>query len=108
MSSQTSAPALLVSLQTTVKDDQYSILCDGCDIDCQDCTFKGAIPICTEVLGHTDSRGGKATLETLELDKGYYWRATNTSKRILKCLNGEACPGGVTGCCSEGYEGPCE
>lgn len=61
-------------------------------------------------MEHTQSAGGNATVEALEIEPGY-WRATNTSKKILVCFNGDACLGGVTGAsgyCGAGYEGPCE
>lgn len=97
----------------TAGDIQYNTVCDGCDnIECENCKIKDGYsrPICSELLDHTDSRGGSARLETLVMEPGY-WRATNTSKNILECFNMNACRGGVTGSseyCLRGYGGPCE
>lgn len=98
--------------QNAVEDDRYKIVCDDCGKECKGCTIADgkSIPVCSELLGHTDSRGGVATLETLLLYPGY-WRATNTSRDILECFNKRACNGGKTGnpeYCSTGYTGPCE
>lgn len=98
--------------QTTVGDDRYDIVCQGCEIECQGCTIENnrSIPICSTVLGHTQSKGGIATLDTLVLDPGY-WRAMAKSRNILECFNKLACRGGETGnpeYCLVGYEGPCK
>ena len=87
-------------------------MCQGCDVDCQGCTVEDdtLTPVCEELPDHAQSRGGKATLETLEIDHGY-WRATTESKNILACYNEKACLGGMTGnrdYCAQGYKGPCE
>ena len=98
--------------QTAVDGDRFEIVCDGCNIECEGCTIADidTAPVCSDLLDHTDSQGGKAILETLILDPGY-WRATNTSRTILACFHKEACKGGLTGdpeYCLTGYEGPCE
>ena len=107
--------ALLLALPQIVADQsRYETVCDGfgAQENCPTCIVKDSnhIPVCTEVFDHTDSQGGKATLETLVLDAGY-WRATNKSRQIMACFNKNACNGGLTGNpdnCSTGYEGPCE
>ena len=68
--------------------------------------------ICRDQYEHSKSEGPGVTLETLEIEQGY-WRAINTSRGngILPCYNEEACEGGVTGSagyCAQGYTGPCE
>ena len=107
--------ALLVPLPQ-IQDDQsrYETVCDGCGSqeECSGCIVKdnNQTHVCTEVLDHTDSQGGTATLETLVLDPGH-WRATNSGRQIMACFNKDACGGGLTGKpdnCSTGYEGPCE
>ena len=98
--------------QTAVNGDRFEIVCDGCNIECEGCNIEDnhTAPVCTDLLDHTDSQGGIATLETLILDPGY-WRATNRSRIILACFHKEACNGGLTEdpeYCLKGYEGPCE
>lgn len=98
--------------QTDVQGERYEIVCNGCDIECEGCTIKDEhfTPVCLDLLDHTQSKDGTATLETLVLDSGY-WRATNSSWNILACFNEKACRGGVTGnpdYCLTGYQGPCE
>ncbi len=68
------------------------------------------VPMCSDVLEHTNSSGGSVTLEELWIEPGF-WRATQTSTDILACYHADACLGGVTesaGYCLKGYEGPCE
>lgn len=89
--------------------DVFDVVCKGCPV-CDDCPTSRGVPACAEELDHTESTGGNATIQDLEIDPGY-WRATNTSKKVLKCYNSDACSGGITGAstfCSTGYEGPCE
>ena len=98
--------------QATVDNSRYASVCDGCDIECEGCTIEDnhTVPVCADLLEHTDSRDGTATLETLDVDPGY-WRATSTSRIILPCFYKTACKGGVTGdpeYCLKGYEGPCK
>jgi hypothetical protein len=47
------------------------------------------------------------TVMNMELEPGF-WRATNSSKEVLPCLNEDHCKGGAepSELCSEGYEGP--
>lgn len=90
---------------------RYDKVCFGCG-KCDTCKVedKNLVPICTVQPEHTQSEGGDTTIETLNLDRGY-WRATNKSDNILACYNEEACRGGLTGSasfCQPGYEGPCE
>lgn len=90
------------------------VVCDRCEA-CDRCDFgEMLVPECFELLSeglkHARSDEGNTTIEKLKIDKGY-WRATATSKTILKCYNSDACQGGVTGApdyCHRGYMGPCE
>lgn len=85
------------------------VVCKGCG-GCDNCTTSRRAPTCSKELGHTKGAGGHATIETLVIDPGY-WRATNISRKVLKCYNPDACLGGITGAsnyCRAGYEGPCE
>ena len=79
--------------------------CSGCTIEEGDLT-----PVCEVPLLHTTATEPGSTLETLNIEGGY-WRATITSKKILACYNPNACSGGRTGTdsfCASGYDGPCE
>lgn len=98
------------------KADLLDTMCSGCaDVTCKNCQLGGGggqvmVPICTEVMPHTNSAGGEVTVETLSVSPGY-WRATPSSRDVLACYNPDACRGGMTGSaryCLEGYEGPCE
>lgn len=85
--------------------------CLGWD-ECTNCTIErgNVMPSCQASLEHTTASEPGVTLETLDIDEGY-WRATNTSDKILGCYNMDACIGGVTGAesfCAPGYTGPCE
>ena len=91
-------------------------LCYGYPGNCDSCDYGTPIirPECITLsnvgMTHASSRSGVTMLEDLEIDKGY-WRATNSSRDILECYNGDACRGGLTGAidyCSAGYRGPCE
>lgn len=92
---------------------RYLIDCEGCGAWglCENCNLTGdtRVPVCAVVLDHSTSPAATGTLEELGLEPGY-WRATNTSKIVRPCYNGDACVGGavVAEYCSEGYEGPCE
>lgn len=87
--------------------------CDGCPSWhlCTNCSVLGDVrrPACAATLDHTTSLERTGTLETLDLDSGY-WRATDTSSNILSCFSEDACEGGaaVGSYCATGYEGPCE
>lgn len=101
------APQRFAGLQS---EDIYDIVCHGCDTVCNNCSFEGTTPFCAEELDHSFSAGGNVTLEMLSIEEGY-WRATDTSEKILACYNADACRGGLTGApeyCEDGYEGPCE
>lgn len=85
--------------------------CPGWD-ECSNCTIErgNVTPTCKASLEHTTASEPGVRLETLNIDEGY-WRATNTSEKILACYNADACIGGVTGAdsfCAPGYTGPCE
>ncbi|CAN0337700.1 unnamed protein product, partial [Ectocarpus sp. 12 AP-2014] len=89
--------------------DGYAKACDGCD-ECYTCEVQAEdkVPICFEQIKHTRSEGGNTTLQTLEVNPGY-WRAVDTSPHTLACYNEGACRGGLTSSsefCKEGYEGP--
>ncbi|CAM9835026.1 unnamed protein product [Pylaiella littoralis] len=77
--------------------------CSTCDI-----TRSNVVPTCAAPLEHTSVDDDGVTLETLNINRGY-WRATSESDKILACYNSDACNGGQTGAdtyCSPGYEGP--
>lgn len=110
--SRLSCPGIWCLRRVWQSGDPYEAVCDGCQTACDVCVFDEPLraPICTEVLDHSTSSGGKVTLETLSIESGY-WRATTSSDEILACYHDEACRGGVTGVsdyCLEGYEGPCK
>lgn len=92
--------------------EHYGTVCHGCP-ECHSCEVEDVGGMaCTAQFEHSQSDGIAVTLETLEIQQGY-WRATNTSRSngILPCYNKEACEGGVTGSagyCAKGYTGPCE
>lgn len=93
-------------------DDPFEVMCDGCNVQCHGCSFDdpSLVPMCSDVMEHTNSSGGSVTVEELWIEPGY-WRASQTSTDILECYRADACLGGVTGApgyCRTGYEGPCE
>ena len=97
-------------------EELWGVVCEGCPATCDSCTFEEPItvPECISLsdagIKHASSSGVDTTIEKLKIDKGY-WRATATSTQVLKCYNGDACRGGVTGTndfCSKGYEGACK
>lgn len=66
-------------------------------------------PVCSVALEHTSAKQRGTTLQTLDIDEGY-WRASDTSRNIFACYNAVACRGGQTGVdtyCESGYTGPC-
>lgn len=91
---------------------RYSLVCNGCPgkapgygVENED-----SVPSCEVQPEHTRSQGGNTTIETLNVDPGY-WRTTNTSLNFLACFNEDACKGGMTddpAFCQPGYEGPCK
>lgn len=71
-----------------------------------------AVPVCDAVpTGARSAEEAGTTLETLELEPGYY-RTSNTSHNVLECFQEAACKGGTNatnnGYCAQGYAGPCE
>ena len=100
-------------ISPTVLDCQFDVLlgtvCKDCDAENGTLDFKGKEPICVGQLDHSTSPGGNTTVELLSIERGY-WRASNTSTKILACYKANACQGGKTGAldyCLKGYEGPC-
>ena len=92
----------------------FEALCSDCpDWDeCSGCTITSdeVTSTCKAPLEHTSADEPGLTLETLNVDGGY-WRTTSNSVNILECYNPGACSGGVTGVdsfCASGYTGPCE
>lgn len=58
-------------------------------------------------MEHTTSPNVNGTLETLELEPGY-WRSSTTSREIKECYETDSCVGGTEEYCAVGYDGPCE
>lgn len=58
-------------------------------------------------MEHTASLTPNGTLETLDLERGY-WRSSSTSREIRECYEADSCVGGTGGYCGAGYDGPCE
>eukprot|EP00752_Nemacystus_decipiens_P012586 g11146.t1 len=90
--------------------DPFEAVCSGCQTLCDRCFFDEPelVPSCQDVMDHSTSSGGTATLDTISIEPGY-WRATASSTDILECYHADACLGGVSGSadyCLEGYEGP--
>ncbi|CAN0506184.1 unnamed protein product, partial [Ectocarpus sp. 12 AP-2014] len=76
--------------------------CSGCTI-----TSGDVVPTCETPLEYTTAEEPGVTLETLNIDGGY-WRTTTESDSILACYNTDACNGGQTGedsFCASGYTG---
>ncbi|CAN0016960.1 unnamed protein product [Ectocarpus fasciculatus] len=91
---------------------RFKTVCLGCPAwdECSNCTIAdGTVTqICEVPLEHTSADEDGLTLETLNIDEGY-WRATTESVIILACYNADACAGGKTGAdsfCASGYQGP--
>ncbi|CAM9890311.1 unnamed protein product, partial [Ectocarpus sp. 6 AP-2014] len=98
----------------SVDGSRYQTVCDGCPVNSSDWVVsvenEDSVPICVVQLEHTRSKGGNTTIETLDVDAGY-WRATSNSDNVLACYNEDACKGGTTDdpdFCRLGYEGPCK
>lgn len=96
--------------KTTVASRYFEVcancpLCSGCEV-----VNETTLPVCTPVLDHTTSAGGRVDLQNLVLDEGF-WRVTPESREVLPCYNEEACLGGITespNFCDKKYKGPCE
>ncbi|CAM9117457.1 unnamed protein product [Sphacelaria rigidula] len=88
-----------------------STVCNGCGVLCTECHFHPRqieTPACYGELEHSESAGGKRTVQMLSIERGY-WRATKNSTVVRQCYNTDACLGGITGSanfCQDGYEGP--
>ncbi|CAN0353583.1 unnamed protein product [Ectocarpus sp. 6 AP-2014] len=97
--------------QDTENGTRYETVCKGCSKESDWLVMvesEDRVPKCSEQLEHTQSKGGNTTIQTLELDPGY-WRTTRDSTHVLACYNGDACEGGMTddqAFCHQGYEGP--
>ena len=96
--------------------DYYNSVCEGYDVCTGDCPVDGdGTQQCIPALDNAksigvDASGVPITLETLEIDPGY-WRSLSSSATILPCWNKDAYFGGFTGeedYCAGGYTGPCE
>ena len=89
----------------------YSKACHDCEAeeDCNNCTVHNGdeVQVCEPVLDHTTSLSRDGTLQSLELEEGF-WRSSPISKDIRECYEEEACVGGTYDYCAEGYTGPCE
>ena len=87
----------------------YDVACDSCPVEGNNCTvpYNDNVQLCEPLLEHTASIDAHGTLETLDLEPGY-WRSSNTSRDIRECYETAACVGGAQGLCAPGYEGPCE
>ncbi|CAN0266353.1 unnamed protein product, partial [Laminaria digitata] len=81
--------------------------CDNCPVESNNCTAPYLVQLCEPVLEHTTSIAADGTLETLNLEPGY-WRSSNSSRDIRECYEAAACVGGTQDFCASGYEGPCE
>lgn len=92
-----------------VQGSAYDVACEACPAEGNNCTmpYYDRVQLCESVLEHTTSLAADGTLETLDLEPGY-WRSSNTSRDIRECYEADACIGGVQGVCASGYEGPCE
>lgn len=100
----------------------YSAVCIGClplegrleegNQHCSSCTVENPDRVPQECLAEPEGTHAApgSTLETLEILPGWY-RATNSTAKIFRCYNEDACLGGATGAedfCADGYTGPCE
>ncbi len=97
---------------------RFSAVCARCSTECKDesngviVADPATVPVCDEVpVGARSAEDGGTTLETLELEPGYY-RTSNKSHTVLECFQEAACKGGTdasnNGYCADGYTGPCE
>lgn len=112
---------VVVTLSQDAGACRFLAVCARCSTDCKGESSgvrvvvaggPAAVPVCDEVpTGARSAEDGGTTLETLELEPGYY-RTSNKSHNVLECFQEAACKGGVDaagdGYCAEGYSGPCE
>lgn len=85
--------------------------CHDClaEADCENCVVRNRdeVQVCEPVLAHTVSPSANGTLQSLELQEGF-WRISSTSKDVRECYEADACVGGVEPYCAAGYTGPCK
>ncbi|CAN0030927.1 unnamed protein product [Scytosiphon promiscuus] len=89
-------------------DSAYETACDECQpVVCSYCTISNpdSVQQCELVMEHTASPTLNGTLETLDLERGY-WRSSITSRDVRECYETDACVGGTSGYCGAGYDGP--
>ncbi|CAN0218885.1 unnamed protein product [Ectocarpus sp. 4 AP-2014] len=97
--------ALFLDWQT---GSPYEVACDACrPVECSTCTTSNPdeVELCEPVIEHTSSPTRNGTLETLDLERGY-WRSSNTSTEIRECYEVDSCVGGAGDLCAVGYDGP--
>ena len=109
---QLSSNDLTTILFMSTQGSGFEATCQGCDTTCQGCFVEDntLVPTCAEMFEHAHSKNGRATIEGVIVDLGY-WRVDNKSENVLPCYNPKACRGGLTGdpgYCNDGYQGPCE
>ncbi|GMI32420.1 hypothetical protein TrCOL_g8025 [Triparma columacea] len=78
------------------------------DCQCEAGDFKSdESSICENVFAGVSSTSDGMTVPTLSIEPGF-WRSSETSKKVLPCLDKRHCKGGsnVTDLCTEGYTGP--
>eukprot|EP00752_Nemacystus_decipiens_P008612 g7691.t1 len=99
-------------VKKVVDDGRYKTVCFDCPerSECNNCTVRESDgqPTCSIALDNTVSEHAGASLETLNVSRGY-WRSSNLSVLVLACYNPKACLGGQTGVddpCNDGYRGP--
>ncbi|CAM9706213.1 unnamed protein product [Ascophyllum nodosum] len=84
----------------------YDTECSACG-NCENCTLrnKDKVRVCEPVLMHTTSPSADGTLESLEVQRGF-WRSSSTSKDVRECYQMDACIGGAEHYCASGRTGP--
>lgn len=83
---------------------------DGCDTDLVNVQVGGdKPPTCKEIPMGVRPSSGVTTIETFDLEEGYY-RVSSKSSIVLQCYQDDACVGGTdaSNYCANGYRGPCE
>ncbi|CAN0299763.1 unnamed protein product, partial [Pylaiella littoralis] len=86
----------------------YEIACDACrPVECSTCTTSNPdeVQLCEPVIEHTTSPTRNGTLETLDLQRGY-WRSSSMSIEIRECYEVDSCVGGAGDYRAVGYDGP--
>lgn len=95
---------------------RFDHVCARCSSECNNVAAgvtvgeETAVPVCDVVpTGSKSADVGGTTLETLELNPGYY-RTSNRSHVVLECFRESSCLGGIdpNSYCADGYDGPCE